>query len=61
MRQAPALLQQAQPSAEGGNKKAPDGGDDNDKGDDFPDVHNRYMIFGGDTVNMSSRQRKQES
>jgi hypothetical protein len=45
------------PSAKGGNKKVPDGGDDN-KDDGFPDVHNCYMIFEGDTVNLSSRQRK---
>jgi hypothetical protein len=32
------------PSAEGGNKKAPYDGDDDNKGDDFPDVHNCYMI-----------------
>jgi hypothetical protein len=48
------------PSAEGGNKKTPDARYDDDKGDDFPDVHNCYMTFGGDTVNVSSRQRKQE-
>jgi hypothetical protein len=47
------------PSAEGGSKKAPGNGDDN-KGDGFPDVHNCYMIFRGNTVNLSSRQRKQE-
>jgi hypothetical protein len=46
-------------SVEGGNKKAPDGGDD-DKGGGFSDVRNCYMIFRGDTVNLSSRQRKQE-
>lgn len=33
------------PSAEGGNKKAP--GDGDDKGDGFPDIHNWYMIFVG--------------
>jgi hypothetical protein len=49
------------PSTEGGNRKAPDAGDDDDdKGDGFPSVHNYYMIFWGDTINMSSRQRKQE-
>jgi hypothetical protein len=48
------------PSVEGGNRKDPDIEDGDDKGDDFPDVHNYYMIFGADTVNMSSRQRKQE-
>jgi hypothetical protein len=47
------------PSAQGGNKKA-HGDGENDKGDSFPDVHNRYMIFRGDTINLSSRQRKQE-
>jgi hypothetical protein len=52
------LLQQAQPLNGRGNKKVPDCGDNDDKGDGFPDVHNCYIIFGGDTVNMSSRQRK---
>jgi hypothetical protein len=47
------------PSAEGGSKKAPDNRDD-DKGDGFPDVHTCYMIFRGDTINLSSRQHKQE-
>lgn len=47
------------PSTEGGNKKAPSDGED-DKGDGFPDMHNCYMFFGGDTVNLSLRQRKQE-
>jgi hypothetical protein len=60
MRHAPALLQQARPLGRRGNKKAPDTRDNDDKGDSFPNVHNCYMIFGGDTVNMSPRQRKQE-
>ena len=47
------------PSVEGGNKKVPDGGDNDDKGEGSSDVHNCYMIFEGDTVNMSSRQCKQ--
>jgi hypothetical protein len=47
------------PSVGGENKKAPDSGDD-DKGDGFPNVDNCYMIFRGDIVNLSSRQRKQE-
>jgi hypothetical protein len=46
-------------SLSGGNKKAP--GDGDDKGDDFPNVHNCYMILGGDVVNHSSKQRKQEN
>jgi hypothetical protein len=46
------------PLAEGGSKKAPNNGDD-DKGDSFPNVHNCYMIFGGDTTNLSLRQHKQ--
>jgi hypothetical protein len=45
------------PKAEGGNKKAPSNREE-DKGDDFPDVHNCYMIFGGDVINLSSRQQK---
>ena len=47
------------PSTEGGNKKAPSDGED-DKGDIFPNVHNCYMIFGSDAVNLSSKQRKKE-
>jgi hypothetical protein len=58
VRHAPALLQQAWPLGGRGKQEGPDS--ENDKSDDFPDVHNCYMIFGGDTVNMSSRQRKQE-
>jgi hypothetical protein len=48
------------PSTEGGNKKVPDCGDNDDNGGGFLDVHNCYMIFEGDTVNMSLRQHKQE-
>jgi hypothetical protein len=48
------------PSAKGENRKAVDAGDHDDKGDYFPDMHNCYMFFGGDTVNMSSRQCKQK-
>jgi hypothetical protein len=47
------------PSNNDGKNKGP-----NDKEDDhdeqFLDVHNRYMIFDGQTVNLSTRQRKQE-
>jgi hypothetical protein len=47
------------PSAEGGkdqgnNKK---GGD---KEEEFPEVHNCFMIYGGQVVNASARHRKQE-
>jgi hypothetical protein len=49
----------AKPSAEGGkdqgnNKK---GGD---KEEEFPEVHNCFMIYGGHVVNASARHRKQE-
>jgi hypothetical protein len=49
----------ARPSAEGGkdqgnNKK---GGD---KEEEYPDVHNCFMIYGGQVANASARHRKQE-
>jgi hypothetical protein len=49
----------AGPSAEGGkdqgnNKK---GGD---KEEEFPEVHNYFMIYGGQVANVSARHRKQE-
>jgi hypothetical protein len=49
----------AGPSAEGGkdqgnNKK---GGD---REEEFPEVHNCFMIYGGQVVNASARHRKQE-
>jgi hypothetical protein len=49
----------AGPSAKGGkdqgnNKK---GGD---KEEEFPEVHNRFMIYGGQVANASARHRKQE-
>jgi hypothetical protein len=47
------------PSSEEGKKKGPGDGD-NDKGEEFPDVHIYYMIFRGPSVNLSIRQRKQE-
>jgi hypothetical protein len=47
------------PLAEEGWKKGLEDGDD-DKSKEFPDVHDCYMIFGGPSVNLSSRQRKQE-
>jgi hypothetical protein len=53
------LLQQARSLGRRRNKKAPDGGDD-DKDDGFLAVHNCYMTFRGDTINLSSRQSKQE-
>jgi hypothetical protein len=52
-------LNKAGPSVEGGkdqgnNKK---GGD---KEEEFPEVHNCFMIYGGQVVNASARHRKQE-
>jgi hypothetical protein len=47
------------PSIEDGKKKGASDMED-DQGEEFPDVHNCYMIFGGQTVNLSTRQRKQE-
>jgi hypothetical protein len=47
------------PSIDDDKKKCPD-----DKGDDqreeFLDVHNFFMIFGGQIANLFARQRKQE-
>jgi hypothetical protein len=53
------LYNKPDPLAEGSNKKAPDNAD-GDKGDGSPDVHICYMIFGGDTIKLSSTRRKQE-
>jgi hypothetical protein len=47
------------PLAEEGSKKGPRDGED-DKGEGFLDMHNCYLIFGGPTINLSSRQQKQE-
>jgi hypothetical protein len=47
------------PSAEDGKKEGSIN-KENDQGEEFPDIHNYYMIFGKQTVNLSSRQRKQE-
>jgi hypothetical protein len=49
----------AGPPAEGGkgqdnNKK------EGDKAEEFPEVHDRFMIYGGQVVNASARHRKQE-
>jgi hypothetical protein len=49
----------AGPSAEGGKDQCNDkkGGD---KEEEFPDVHNCFMIYGGQVANASARHRKQE-
>jgi hypothetical protein len=49
----------AGPSAEGGK----DQGNNNKEGDkeeEFPEVHNCFMIYGGQVANASARHRKQE-
>ena len=47
------------PSTDGDPKGGPDD-EGNDKDGVFPEVRNCFMIFGGPTVNLSARQRKQE-
>jgi hypothetical protein len=47
------------PSMDDGMKKG-SGDKEDDQGEEFPDVHNCYIIFGGQTVNLSTRQWKQE-
>jgi hypothetical protein len=47
------------PSTEDGRKKR-SGNKEDDHSKEFPDVRNCYMIFGGHTVNLSSRQQKLE-
>jgi hypothetical protein len=47
------------PSVDDDKKRSPgDKGDDNDE--EFLEVHNCFMIFGGPTTNLSARQQKQE-
>jgi hypothetical protein len=58
MRHAPTLLQQAQPLGGRWQKGFGDKGDNKDE--EFLEVHNCFMIFGGPMVNLSARQRKQE-
>jgi hypothetical protein len=45
------------PSTDDDKKKGPSNKDDG-KDDEFPEVQNSFMIFGGPTVNLSARQRK---
>jgi hypothetical protein len=47
------------PSTEEGSKKGL-GGEEDNKGDGFPNVYSCYMIFGGPIIDLSSRQRKLE-
>jgi hypothetical protein len=59
MRHAPTLLQQGRTLGrrckdQGNNKK---GGD---KEEEFLEVHNYFMIYGGQVANASARHRKQE-
>jgi hypothetical protein len=44
----------ARPPAEGGK------GQDNDKAEEFPEVHGCFMIYGGQVANASARHRKRE-
>jgi hypothetical protein len=46
------------PSAEGGKDQGNNQG--GDKEEEFPEVHNCFMIYGGQVVNASARHRKQE-
>jgi hypothetical protein len=41
-------------------KKKDAGGKGDGGGEEFPEVHNCFMIFGGPTADFSARQRKQE-
>jgi hypothetical protein len=59
VRHASALIHKAGPPAEGGK------GHDNDKkegskAEEFPEVHDCFMIYGGQVANASARHRKQE-
>lgn len=42
------------PSMDDGKKKG-SGDKEDDQCEEFPDIHNCYMIFGGQTVNLSTR------
>jgi hypothetical protein len=48
----------AGPSAEGGKEQGNKKG--GDKEEEFPEVHNCFMIYGGQAANASARHRKQE-
>jgi hypothetical protein len=48
----------AGPSAEGGKEQGNNKG--GDKEEEFPEVHNCFMIYGGQVVNASARHHKQE-
>jgi hypothetical protein len=48
----------AGPSAEGGKDQGNNKG--GDKEEEFPEVHNCFMIYGGQVANASARHRKQE-
>jgi hypothetical protein len=48
----------AGPSAEGGKDQGHNKG--GDKEEEFPEVHNCFMIYGGQVANASARHRKQE-
>jgi hypothetical protein len=49
----------AGPSAEGGKDQG-DNKKGGDKDEEFPEVHNCFMIYGGQVANASARHRKQE-
>jgi hypothetical protein len=59
MRHAPALLQQGWTLGRRWQRprQQQEGGD---KEEDFPEVHNCFMIYGGQVANASARHRKQE-
>jgi hypothetical protein len=41
-------------------KKAPDAQEGDDKDDGFPEIKNCFMIFGGHSAQLTTRQRKRE-
>jgi hypothetical protein len=49
----------AGPSAEGGRDQG-NNNKESDKEEEFPEVHNCFMIYGGQVANASARHRKQE-
>jgi hypothetical protein len=59
VRHAPALLQQGWTLGRRwqGPRQQQEGGD---KEEEFPEVHNYFMIYGGQVANASARHRKQE-
>jgi hypothetical protein len=59
VRHASAHFHQAGPPAEGGRAHNNDKKEDH-KAEEFPEVHDCFMIYGGQVANASARHRKQE-